>query len=183
MKKLTKRLHFAPQYSTCNKFCQYQKQKSVFHITYCLHLILQFLTWHQRKQFAICGTSIQQNEVLLKSVVVFLILLSNTLKRELRSFHSFLITVLHRIRTNFYFHYYLTQKYSVTNRHTFLERGHTHSEGDSVHNVIQKAARHIPVYTPDQWYTLVRSSEKKLLLLKWPKKIYLTSNCYNNKPQ
>lgn len=56
---------------------------------------------------------------------------------------------------------YVTQKYSIKIQHTFLERGHTQSEGDSVHSVIEKAARNIPVYTPDQWYTLVRTSKRK----------------------
>lgn len=56
---------------------------------------------------------------------------------------------------------YLTQKYAIQIQHTFLEKGHTQSEGDSVHSVIEKAARNIPVYTPDQWYTLVRTSKRK----------------------
>lgn len=56
---------------------------------------------------------------------------------------------------------YLTQKYGIKIRHTFLQRGHTQSEGDSVHSVIEKAARNVPVYTPDQWYTLVRTSKRK----------------------
>ncbi|CAH1967789.1 unnamed protein product [Acanthoscelides obtectus] len=38
---------------------------------------------------------------------------------------------------------YLTQKYQITIRHQFMERGHTQTEGDSMHSVIEKAARHI----------------------------------------
>lgn len=57
---------------------------------------------------------------------------------------------------------YLSLKYSVTIRHTFLEPGHTQSEGDSVHSVIEKASRNIPIYTPEQWYTIVRTAKRKL---------------------
>nr|CAH7730724.1 unnamed protein product [Callosobruchus chinensis] len=56
---------------------------------------------------------------------------------------------------------YLSQKYKIKIRHTFLEKGHTQSEGDSVHSVIEKAARNVPVYTPEQWYTLVRTCKRK----------------------
>nr|CAH7733003.1 unnamed protein product [Callosobruchus chinensis] len=52
---------------------------------------------------------------------------------------------------------YLSQKYKIKIRHTFLEKGHTQSEGDSVHS----AARNVPVYTPEQWYTLVRTCKRK----------------------
>lgn len=56
---------------------------------------------------------------------------------------------------------YLYQKYNVPIRHTYLEKGHTQSEGDSVHSVIEKAARSVPIYTPEQWYTLVRTAKRK----------------------
>lgn len=56
---------------------------------------------------------------------------------------------------------YLTQRHSIIIQHTFLEKGHTQNEGDSMHSVIEKSARNIPVFTPDQWYTLVRTSKRK----------------------
>lgn len=59
------------------------------------------------------------------------------------------------------FYNYAAQRYNVTVKHTFLERGHTQSEADSVHSVIEKAARNIPVYSPEQWYTVVRTSKRK----------------------
>ncbi|KAK4877037.1 hypothetical protein RN001_009543 [Aquatica leii] len=56
---------------------------------------------------------------------------------------------------------YLSQKHSVKIRHTFLEPGHTQTEGACVHSVIEKASRHISVYTPQQWYSVVRTAKRK----------------------
>lgn len=45
--------------------------------------------------------------------------------------------------------------------HTFLIKGHTQNEGDSVHPVIEKTVSHTlkgsPIYTPDQYFTLIRT--------------------------
>ena len=45
-------------------------------------------------------------------------------------------------------------------KHTFLEKGHTETENDSVHACIERKTRNISVYTPEQWYTAVRSTRK-----------------------
>ncbi|GFO12812.1 transmembrane and tpr repeat-containing protein 2 [Plakobranchus ocellatus] len=42
--------------------------------------------------------------------------------------------------------------------HTFLEKGHTETENDSIHATIERATRRLEVYTPDQWYTAVRAA-------------------------
>ncbi|KAJ8966939.1 hypothetical protein NQ314_003216 [Rhamnusium bicolor] len=55
---------------------------------------------------------------------------------------------------------YLSQKYKITIRHSFMERGHTQNEGDSVHSTIENASRHVPIFSPDQWITLVRTVRK-----------------------
>ena len=44
--------------------------------------------------------------------------------------------------------------------HYYLEKGHTQNENDSVHSTIERTARKIPVYTPDQWCSIVRSARK-----------------------
>ena len=41
--------------------------------------------------------------------------------------------------------------------HTFLEVGHTETENDSVHSSIESKSRRITLYTPEQWYSTVRS--------------------------
>lgn len=55
---------------------------------------------------------------------------------------------------------FLSQKYSITIRHTYLEVGHTQTEGDSVHSLIERMSKNIPVYTPDQWYSIVRTAKR-----------------------
>ena len=47
-----------------------------------------------------------------------------------------------------------------TIEHYYLEKGHTQNENDSVHSTIERAARKIPVYTPDQWCSVVRTARK-----------------------
>ena len=42
--------------------------------------------------------------------------------------------------------------------HTFLEVGHTETENDNVHSVIERKTREIELYTPDQWYGAVRAA-------------------------
>ena len=48
--------------------------------------------------------------------------------------------------------------------HKFLIRGHSQNEGDSVHSVIEKQIkRHVrsgPIYTPQQYSTLIRTAKK-----------------------
>lgn len=43
---------------------------------------------------------------------------------------------------------------------TFLEKGHTETENDSVHSVIERATRNTEIYTPEQWYAAVRGARK-----------------------
>jgi len=44
--------------------------------------------------------------------------------------------------------------------HYYLEKGHTQNENDSVHSTVERAARKIPIYTPDQWCSVVRGAKK-----------------------
>nr|CAI5838294.1 unnamed protein product [Callosobruchus analis] len=39
---------------------------------------------------------------------------------------------------------FLAQKYNIVIRHTFLGKGHTQTEGDSMHSVVERAARQCP---------------------------------------
>ncbi|CAG9816238.1 unnamed protein product [Phaedon cochleariae] len=58
-------------------------------------------------------------------------------------------------------YFYVSHKYKVIINHKFLESGHTQNEGDSVHSVIERASKSIPLYTPGQWYTLARTACRK----------------------
>ena len=44
--------------------------------------------------------------------------------------------------------------------HCFLEVGHTKNVNDSIHSVIAETAKKIPVYTPEQWATVVRGARR-----------------------
>ncbi|XP_022826364.1 uncharacterized protein LOC111356295 [Spodoptera litura] len=46
--------------------------------------------------------------------------------------------------------------FQVTITHKYFEKGHTQNEGDSVHALIERTAKNKMVYTPDQWYALIR---------------------------
>ena len=41
-----------------------------------------------------------------------------------------------------------------------VEVGRTQNEKDSVHSVIAQTAKKIPVYTPEQWATVVRGARR-----------------------
>ena len=45
--------------------------------------------------------------------------------------------------------------------HYFLESGHSHNEGDSVHAMIDKAIRKLAVFVPEQYYGTVQEAKKK----------------------
>jgi hypothetical protein len=40
----------------------------------------------------------------------------------------------------------------------YMESGHSEMEGDSVHSMIERASRKIPIYSPECWYNLVRTA-------------------------
>jgi hypothetical protein len=45
--------------------------------------------------------------------------------------------------------------------HYFVEKGHTQNEAGSVHVTIEKAAKHVNIYSSQQWYTLVQIAKKQ----------------------
>lgn len=49
--------------------------------------------------------------------------------------------------------------HKVNIRHTFLEKGHTQNEGESVHATIECAKKGTIIYVPMQWVTLVQSAK------------------------
>ena len=44
---------------------------------------------------------------------------------------------------------------------TYLETGHFQNEYGSVHARIEKAARHRPIFTSEQWYEVIASAKTK----------------------
>ncbi|XP_072395672.1 uncharacterized protein [Diabrotica undecimpunctata] len=92
-----------------------------------------------------------------------LLFIENQIQKGVKefSFYSDNCSGQNRNKYLFSLYNYLCQKDKIKIRHTFLEKGHTQSEGDSVHSVIEKAARNVSVYTPEQWYTIVRFAKRK----------------------
>lgn len=61
-----------------------------------------------------------------------------------------------RNRVVYSLYMYASKKYNIDITHRFLESGHTQQEADSVHALIERSAKGKIIYTPDQWYALVR---------------------------
>ncbi|CAH2000479.1 unnamed protein product [Acanthoscelides obtectus] len=62
-------------------------------------------------------------------------------------------------------YFYALSKYNIKSiTHKYLIRGHTQNEGDNVHSVIEKhvkrALKSGPIYTPDQYVSLVQTAKK-----------------------
>ena len=49
-----------------------------------------------------------------------------------------------------------SRKFNIDITHRFLESGHTQQEADSVHALIERSCKGKIIYTPEQWYALVR---------------------------
>jgi len=50
-------------------------------------------------------------------------------------------------------------EYDMELVHTYLEKGHTQNENDSVHSVIERS-RNIDIFTPEQWSALARTAKR-----------------------
>lgn len=66
-----------------------------------------------------------------------------------------------RNRIMFFMYLYAAKQLSINIKHTFLEKGHTQNEGDSIHATIEKASRHKNIYTPSEWSSLIRWAKVK----------------------
>ena len=57
--------------------------------------------------------------------------------------------------------WYALSKYQLDKiEHSFLEKGHTQNENDSVHSSITRAAKKKDIYTPEQWCMTVKFARK-----------------------
>lgn len=64
-----------------------------------------------------------------------------------------------RNRIVFFMYLHVAKKLKIKISHKFMEVGHTQNEGDSVHANIERSAKRKLIYTPNEWYTLVRWSK------------------------
>lgn len=51
-------------------------------------------------------------------------------------------------------------KWDMKITHRFLEKGHTHMEVDSMHALIERSCKGVEVYTPSQWYAIMKAAKK-----------------------
>lgn len=61
-----------------------------------------------------------------------------------------------RNRIVFYMYLVAAINLNIKICHRFMEKGHTQNEGDSVHALIEKTAKGKDIYSPSEWYALVR---------------------------
>ncbi|CAH2092579.1 unnamed protein product [Euphydryas editha] len=61
-----------------------------------------------------------------------------------------------RNRIVFMMYLIAAKKFNVNISHKFLEKGHTQNENDSIHALIERSSKNKEIYTPDQWFALVR---------------------------
>ncbi|KAK3921498.1 Dynein assembly factor 4, axonemal [Frankliniella fusca] len=50
-------------------------------------------------------------------------------------------------------------KFGITITHRFLEKGHTHMEVDNVHACIENRSQNLDIFTPGQWYAIIKSAK------------------------
>ena len=53
-------------------------------------------------------------------------------------------------------------KFNITIRHRYLEKGHTYNAADTVHSLIERKARPLNIYTPDQWYEVIATAKRSV---------------------
>ncbi|CAH0397612.1 unnamed protein product [Chilo suppressalis] len=62
-------------------------------------------------------------------------------------------------RIIFALYLYLCKKYGVNIIHRYFETGHSQSEGDSMHSLIERAKKNHTIYTPEQMYGLIMNAK------------------------
>lgn len=55
---------------------------------------------------------------------------------------------------------YAAAKYDVSIIHRFLEKGHSYNAADKVHSLIERKTRPHDIFTPAQWYELIKTAKR-----------------------
>ena len=53
-----------------------------------------------------------------------------------------------------------TFRFDIKITHRYLEKGHTHMEVDSIHALIERTSKNIEIFTPSQWYAVMKAAKK-----------------------
>ena len=54
---------------------------------------------------------------------------------------------------------YVSSKYNIDIKHTFLEVGHTQNEGDSVHAQIERHVKGRKIYNTEEWCDIIKTAK------------------------
>ena len=132
----------------------YNRQLSVYNLTVfemCLNIGHNFM-WHE-------GIAARGANDIGSCVFRYLQMLSETTVREV-VFYSDCCGGQNRNRFIPTMYMHALEHTSISKiTHRFLESGRTHNEGDSVHSVIERKKKKATIYTPQQYYTLVRMAK------------------------
>ncbi|KAL4721277.1 hypothetical protein ACJJTC_010358 [Scirpophaga incertulas] len=64
-------------------------------------------------------------------------------------------------RIVFFMYLYAAKELNINIKHTFLEKGHTQNEGDSIHATTERAAKYKSIYTPSEMELIDSMGENK----------------------
>lgn len=53
-------------------------------------------------------------------------------------------------------------KFNITIKHSYLEKGHTQMECDSIHSLIERRCKNETIFTPSDWYNRIRTAKVTL---------------------
>jgi len=59
-------------------------------------------------------------------------------------------------------YYFLCQELEIKITHTYLEKGHTQMECDSMHAAIERKSKRMSIFTPSQWCAVIRMAKATL---------------------
>lgn len=66
----------------------------------------------------------------------------------------------------FVFYSWAAHHFGVTIKHTWLVKGHTQNEADSVHSNVEKNRGDNDIFTPEDWFRIIKTAKKKEPLYK-----------------
>ena len=110
---------------------------------------------------AICGQSIRHTVDPMECPLVFFNYIRDMASSSIKEIDLFSDNCPGQNRNRFvaFCLWYCMKQFELKRiTHTFLEKGHTETENDSVHATIERKTRRIELYTPTQWYAGVRTA-------------------------
>ncbi|CAH2088043.1 unnamed protein product [Euphydryas editha] len=123
-----------------------------------MFLISLFSRWVGKLENVTYGMRALPNEVQMRWPVVSTILSRINSQKAYQTINLYSDNCGGQNRNRIVFMMYsiAAKKFNVNISHKFLEKGHTQNENDSIHALIERSSKNKEIYTPDQWFALVR---------------------------